>query len=268
MAKEMHRGFKEIKWIPVKDLSVVWAEAQRPLNKRHVQSIADNLDPEMFGTLAVTLPNGHGIYHVIDGQHRKVAVETLWGKDEMVPCQVYDAQDPARGAELFDEINSNRRGLSTIEQFKVRVTAQKDLQVEVNKIITKCGYRLGHQEVNSIWCVGALENLYQTSGPVILEATLRLIRKIWGEDNAAANANAVKGIGMFLSEFRHINVDKLAVAMAAKYTPYRLQGAAKTGKEMGGVSAAAVIRDIFVSVYNSTVRGDKNKLRVNTKGKK
>lgn len=262
------KGFKKVEWVAVKNLSVVWAEAQRPLNARHVQTISDNFDPEMFGALAVTLPNGNGIYHVIDGQHRKVAVEKLWGKDELVPCQIYEAEDPARAAELFDHINSGRRSLSGLEQFKVRVTAQKNLQVEVNKIIKKCGYHLGHHEKGSIWCVGALENIYQTCGPVVLEATLRLIRKMWGDENSAASAVIVRGVGIFLSEFRHINPDRMAAAVSAKYTPFRLIGAAKTGREMGGGNAPTVIRDILVSTYNKTVRGDKNKLRVGTKGSK
>lgn len=259
------RGFKKIEWIPVKNLSVIWAEAQRALNKRHVASIEDNFDPEMFGTLAVTLPNGHGIYHVIDGHHRKVAVENKYGPNESVPCQVYDAEDPARAAELFDHINSGRRALNALELFKVRVTAENELQVEVNKIIKKTGYSLGHHEKNSIWCVGALESVYQSNGPVVLEATLRLVRHIWGDDNSAANATIVKGVALFLSEFRHVNPDKLAAAMGAKYTPFRLLGAAKAGKEMGDGSAAEVVRDILVSVYNKTIRGDKNKLRVGEK---
>ena len=69
--------YREIKWIPCKQLSLVWAEAQRPLNESHAKSIADNFDPEMFGTIAVTKPNGAGIYHIIDGHHRQEIADEL-----------------------------------------------------------------------------------------------------------------------------------------------------------------------------------------------
>jgi len=259
------RGFHDVAWIPVKNLSIVWAEAQRPLNETHAQRIADNLDPDMFGTISVTKPNGKGIYHVIDGQHRLVAVQKKWGLEEKVPCQVFDAVDPARAAQIFDHINSGRRALQPIELFKVRVTAGNDLQVEVNKIVVKCGYFVGHRNANSIQCVTALETVYQSYGPLVLEGTLRMIRKMWGEENTATGALIIRGIGMFLSEFRHIDFEKFAQSISSKYTPARLLGAAKTAKEMAGGVGPAIVRDILVARYNSTVRGDKNKLRVGTK---
>lgn len=261
------RGFRDVEWIHIKDLSIVWAEAQRPLNDAHAQRIADNLDPDMFGVISVTKPNGKGIYHVIDGQHRVVGATKAYGRDQKVPCQVFDAVDPARAAQIFDHINSGRRALQPIELFKVRVTAGNELQVEVNKIVVKCGYFIGHRNVNAVQCVGALESVYQSYGPVVLEATLRLIRKMWGEETTATGALIIRGIGMLLSEFRHIDFERLAAAVSSKYTPARLLGAARTAKEMAGGVGPVIIRDILVARYNSTVRGDKNKLRINTKSK-
>lgn len=260
------KAFKEIKWIPIKNLSVVWTEAQRPLNSKHAQMIADSFDPEMFGTIAVTKPNGHGVYHVIDGHHRKVAVEKLWGADESIPCQVFDAEDPARAAQLFDHINSGRKAPSPLELFKVRVAAGNELQVGVNNIVLKCGYTATGHQANSIACVAALEAVYHTHGPVVLEATLRLIKKIWGGDDVTAVcANIVRGIGSFLSEYRHADMERLVQAMANKYTPARLQGAAKTAREMTGGNISTAIKELMVTTYNATVRSEKAKLK--SKGK-
>ena len=141
--EKTNKGFKEIKWIPVKNLSVVWAQAQRGLDERHAQQIADNFDPEMFGTLAVTKPNGHGVYHIIDGHHRKVAVEKLWGDGELVPCQVFDADDPARAAKLFDHINTARKAPQPIDVFKVRVTAGNEIEVAVSNTVKHAGFNIG-----------------------------------------------------------------------------------------------------------------------------
>lgn len=251
----------EIKWIPVKNISVVWAEAQRPLNDKHAQRIADNFDPDMFGTLAVTKPNGQGIYHVVDGHHRKVAVERLWGKDENVPCQVFDAEDPARAAQLFDHINSARKNPQPLEIFKVRVAAGKELQVEVNRIVHKTGYAIGTRREGSLHCVAALEAIYQSCGPIVLEATLRLINKVWGKDNSATTAHIIRGFGMFLSEFRTVDVERLVNCVAAKYTPARLLGSAAGAREIHGGTLPGSIKDLMVTSYNNTVRSEKMKLK-------
>ncbi len=255
------KAFKEIKWIPIKNLSVVWAEAQRPLNEKHAQSIADDFDPEMFGVLSVTKPNGHGIYHLIDGHHRKVAIEKKWGVNENVPCQVFEIEDPARAAELFDHINSGRKAIQPLDLFRVRVTSGEEIQVEVNRIVRKCGFFLERRSESAIACVGALETVYQSYGPIILEHTLKLIKGIWGDDNSAGSAAAVRGFGMFLSEFRNVDFDKLVKAIAAKYTPARFLGAARAGKEVNGGSIAMAVRDLTIATYNGTIRGEKYKLQ-------
>src|SRR5262245_48807406 len=130
----------KIEWLPIRDLSVIWVQAQRPYDAKHAEDIKANFDPDMFGTLAVTLPNGKGIYHIIDGQHRKGAVEMMWGLDEKVPCQVFQAKDPKRAAELFDQINGRRKKPSPLQIFNVRVTAGHANEVAVDKIVRKLGY--------------------------------------------------------------------------------------------------------------------------------
>lgn len=262
------KGFKEITWIPVKNISVIWAQSQRPLNEKHAQKIADNFDPEMFGTLAVTKPNGRGIYHAIDGHHRKVAVETLWGDGEKVPCQVFDAEDPARAAALFDHINSARRNPQPIDLFKVRVTAGNEIEVGVNKVVNKCGYTINYRNAgggNGIQCVAALKSVYESYGSAVLENTLNLIRAIWPDDETATEANIVRGIGEFLSEYRDLDWKRLREVVGAKYTPARLQGAAKTGREMHGGKLPTEIKKLLVTAYNSGLRSSKKKLKPKSK---
>jgi hypothetical protein len=260
------KGFKEIAWIPVKNISVVWAQSQRPLNEAHAKRIAANFDPEMFGTLAVTKPNGRGIYHAIDGHHRKVAVETIWGGEEKVPCQVFDAEDPARAAELFDHINSTRKNPAPIELFKVRVTAGCETEVAVDKIVRKCGYVIGSARGRTesiISCVAALRAVYLSYGGTVLEASINLARAIWGpDDESAVQAFIVRGFGEFLSEHRDVEFKRLRETMAAKYTPARLVAAAKVGKEMHGGTIPAEVKKLMVNCYNHGLRaGSDRKLK-------
>lgn len=53
-------------YIPIKNLSVVWTQSQRPRDEKWAKEIADNFDPELYDPIIVTKPNGKGIYHIIE----------------------------------------------------------------------------------------------------------------------------------------------------------------------------------------------------------
>src|SRR5262245_50479388 len=99
----------EITYIPAKNISVIWRQSQREYDDRWAQEIADNFDPGKFEPVIVTKPNGVGIYHAIEGQHRTKAVEKLWGPSEMVPSRIVGEADPARAAEIWLGINAGRK---------------------------------------------------------------------------------------------------------------------------------------------------------------
>src|SRR5262249_86768 len=132
-----------VEWIPVKNLSVVWVQAQRPYNERWAKEIADNFDPDKFDALVVTKPNGHGIYHIIEGQHRRHALEifsakssaTGYGGNEMAPCRVVEEADPARAAEIWLGINGGRKAIPPVSEFRVAVVACREPEKTINKIV-------------------------------------------------------------------------------------------------------------------------------------
>jgi hypothetical protein len=246
---------EKIEWIQCKNLSVVWAQAQRTLDAKHAQRIADELDPEMFGTLAVTLPNGDGIYHVIDGHHRKVAIESKFGGNERVPCQVFEATDPKRAAQLFDAINSHRKNLSPVEVFKVRVTAGVPDEVAVNKIVVASGYAVSthYESDTAISCVTSLLRVYRSFGPQVLEDTLKTVRATWGEDRHATYGAIVSGYGEFLAEYgRHIDWKRLRESVGKKYTPGKLMATAKSAREITGHNLSTAIKSLLITAYNKS----------------
>ena len=54
---DMHFDQKHLTfdWIPVGKISVIWAEAQRGYSERNAKAIANDFDPDIFGSLTVTL---------------------------------------------------------------------------------------------------------------------------------------------------------------------------------------------------------------------
>lgn len=246
----------KIEWIRCKDISVLWATAQRPYNEKHARHIAENFDPDMFDTIKVTMANGKGVYHVIDGQHRKTAAEMLWGPEERIPCEVLPAEDPARAAKLFVEINSNRKPLTLVTMFLVRVTAGEEMQVAINKIVKSLGLKVGYNlKDGQVTAVGAMESVYRSYGPDVLALTLKALLETWADDNNALSASLIRGYAAFLAEFKDIaDLPRLRTNINRSYTPGNLLAVAQNYREIHGGSIVMAIKLLLITSYNKNKR--------------
>lgn len=245
-------------WIAIKNLSVVWAAAQREYNERHAKKIADAFDPDLFDDLVVTLPNGDGIYHVVDGQHRRGAICSLYGEDEKVPCRIVNAKDPARAAAIFDKINTSRRSPSALEKFRVRVTAGCETEVAINRAVASLGCRI---EMNngprSIRAVGSLINIYNSFGLVVLNEALQAIIATWPADKGSFEGPLIEGFGSLAAGHRHIDWKRLREKTGSTYTPGRLLAQAKADKDALGGRVADGVKRVLVRNYNAGLRTGK-----------
>ncbi len=245
-------------WIAIKNLSVVWATAQREYDERWASKIAAEFDPDLFDDLVVTLPNGDGVYHVVDGQHRKGAIGSLYGEEEKVPCRIVDVRDPARAAVIFDKINSSRRKLSSLEKFKVRVTAGYATEVAINNLVTSLGCRIEMNSApRSIRAVSALMNVHNSFGLSVLREALMVIIATWDNDKAAFEGPLIEGFGAFAGEHRHVDWASLREKTGKTYTPGRLLAQAKADKETLGGRLADGVRRVLVRNYNTGRRTGK-----------
>ena len=247
-------GYREV-WIACKNLSVVWAQAQRPYKEACAREIANNFDPDLFDPLKVTKPNGKGVYHVCDGQTRKGAVEMLWGPDAQVPCLVAEEGDPVRAAEIFLKTNTGRRSPSMIDNFKVSVTAERRNEVAINRIVQHNHYRVDASGQNAISAVAALRFLFSVCGASVLDETLKMLREIWVDDHHAVAAPMLRGMGVFLNEFGgKINRGRFIEVTKKKWTPGTLVRDAKSARDTRGVSVTDAMVAILTQNYNKQLR--------------
>lgn len=257
MTKLASKEYK-LQWIPVRNLAVVWPEAQRPYREWRAKQIADSFDPDQFDPIKVTLPNGNGIYHVCDGQTRARAVDMLWGPNEQVPCLVAEETDPARAAEIFLGTNTNRSHVDKIAKFKVAVTAKRPVECAINGIVRHNGYRVENtHQPDTICAVEALKFAFN-KGARVLDRTLRVLRDTWSGDQAAVVSSLIKGYSVFICEYDVIDFDRLRNVMAKNFTPGKLAIAAKNLKESNRITGTAAIVSILLTNYNS---GCRNKLK-------
>lgn len=250
------RSTHTTQWIPAKNLSVIWAQSQRGLDRRHVENIVDKFNPELLDEVVVTKPNGREMYHVIDGQHRVAAVMDMYGENEKLPCRVLEEMDPQKAAKAFDLINSGRRKLGTIDKFLVRVTAEYKMETEIEQIVRWLGYRITSSPgSDTIRAVSALTRVYQHHGPEVLKEALMTIKTTWVDDPHAMEGAIIGGYGALLANHRsRIDWKRIREVVAKKYTPIKLLGRARYHKENAGGTLADGVYTELVNTYNHGIR--------------
>lgn len=260
----------KIEHIAVKHLSVVWVQAQRPYNPKWAREIAENFDPDKFDPIVVTKPNGEGIYHIIEGQHRRHALEMYASKlpgvaeNEQAPCRVIDEVDPSRAAEIWLGINAGRKKVQPIQEFLVAVIANRETEVAINRIVTRAGYHISMVRKNyNLSAVAALKTVYNRHGPETLERTLKTLSNIWGGDPQAVSSPMLRGFGIFVHEFwGHITMKRLSQQVGERFTPWKFQEAAKTRKQSTLERIDEAISELLIREYN---RGLKEQDRLERK---
>jgi uncharacterized protein DUF6551 len=261
----------KIEYIPLKNLCVVWVSAQRPYDEKWAKSIADDFDPDKFDPIVVTLPNGNGIYHIIEGQHRRNALQMYAGKvdntsgeNELAPCRVVDEADPARAAEIFLGINSGRKAIKPVAEFKVAVTAEREAETQINKVLHRLGYQVSSAKSPfNVSAVSALKMIYNRHGIATVERTVRTLNLLWNGDPTAVSSPLLRGFAIFANEFySHVNMRRLQSQIGVRFTPFKFTEAAKARKQNTMEKLDEAISELLIREYN---RGLKDGARLHHK---
>ncbi len=251
----------EITWVAIKNLSVIWRKSQRPYDEKWAQKIADEFDPDKFEPICVTKPNGSGMYHIIEGQHRKSAFEKALGNDQQAPCRIISEADPSRAAEIWLGINEGRKAIKPVAGFMVAVEAKRELEVAINALVKKSGYHVqsNTKADNSISAVGALRKLYNNYGEKVLLQTLQACRLLWGSDPRGAAGAILTGIGMFINEFQdHIEMTHLRKVIQDQYkSPGNFVEAARLESEKSSETMDIAMSELIRMKYNKRMREGK-----------
>ena len=244
----------DVRWLAVGMLKVIWTSAQREQRQPDINKIADNFDPDLFGVLTVTEPNGKGIFHIIDGGHRALAVGQLWGDEQRVPCTVLLDKDEAGAAKVFKGINQGRRGIQPLEMFKVDVTARLTEAVEIKDVANAVGFEIGY-EPGKIRAITSCRLVYRKHGIDGLRETLALIQDIWGREVDAVCSSIIGGVAVLLAKHGDKMDRRRMIDRSAKqYTPARLLGTAKSAREIHRGTMAANVALVLVENYNHNLR--------------
>jgi len=243
-----------LRWVPL-NLMKVSPLAQRELNEAWVDRLAADMQLEDLGYPTVNHRDGH--YYVIDGQHRVEALRKLGFKDEKIECWTYENLNEQQEADKFLVLN-NKLTIATMDRFLVAVTAERELETDIERIVRANGLVVSKQQVAGAICaVGTLRRIYSRSGGTTLARTLRIVRDSYGDPGL--HAPVLDGIGLLCQRHNGKLDDATAVAKlgAAHGGVNGLLGKAERERSRTGAPLAHCVAAAAVETINSGKGGKK-----------
>jgi hypothetical protein len=208
-------------------------QAQRTLNEKRAQAIANNLVPEAIGSIVVS-ERADGSRMIVDGMHRHRVCQ-LEGIDTMVAEVHYDLT-LMEEAVLFLIKNRESSKPNALDEYKVGLTAGLPLFVDTEVVLKKHGLEMGSTSANSIGAVAGVLRITETYGPEILDRVLTVAEAAWGRTASAWDGMLLGGIGMLLGRHEMVDNDnELAMKIAKRGPAERWVGMVQSIASGGGL---------------------------------
>ncbi|MET8139467.1 ParB/RepB/Spo0J family partition protein [Sphaerisporangium sp. NPDC005288] len=207
-------------------------DAQRGLNEKRAKSIADGLIVDALGSIVVS-ERGDGNRYVVDGMHRTEACR-LKGL-RTIKAEIHYGLNQQEEATLFLIKNRESAKVSTLDEYKVGLTAGDMLCVSVDRVLKSHGLGLGSSSTNSVGAVSAVLRVTRQYGPDTLDRTLKVVQAAWGRNKESWDGVILGGVAMFLG--RHgdkIDDDELANKLLKRGLAARWRSEALTRASNGG----------------------------------
>ena len=232
-------------------------QAQRTLNERRAQKIADGLERPAIGTIIVS-ERKDGQLYVIDGQHRKRALE-LEGY-ETVEAEVHKGLTKADEAKLFLLKNRESSKPNPIDQYKIGVTGGLPQYVAIEKVLKKHNLAVGTSSANRIGSAAALVRIMERYDAEVFERVITVAEEAWGRTQATWNGMLLSGLGRLLGKHPGIVDDeRLVKKLRTKSADWYVaqvhtlaSGSGITGTGTGSRITAANV--LFMRAWNQHLR--------------
>ena len=254
--------FKE-ELIQVSDLETD-PRVQRPLDLNKVERIIKHFNVDALGTLTISrrVVGGHVPMNIIiDGQHRWMAVRQVTDNTGLVSCHVFEGLTVPQEAEMFLDLNNTTKP-SVMSKFFVRGTAEDPAAVNISAMLHSYGWTVSPQSANgNINAIAAVERLYHLSErdnvePNLVQATIMVITKAWGNDRFGVQGALFEGIGRLILEHGSlIDLINLSEKLSGyPGGPYALHTNAQQIAKMRRMRVAMAVAELVTEEYNKGKR--------------
>ncbi|WP_405520059.1 DUF6551 family protein [Streptomyces canus] len=248
--------------VEISDLNID-PQAQRTLNERRAQNIADNLVREAIGSIIVS-ERSNGDLYIVDGQHRWRACALAGIKT--IRAEVHHDLTQAQEAMLFLIKNRESHKPRPLDEYHVGLTGGVPLFVDTQRILEKHGLTLGSTSTNGVGAVSGVLQITDRYGSSVFDRTLTVAEGAWGRSAETWDGMLLGGIGMFLGRFGDLVDDKelakkiLDMGTAAKWRSEILSQSSRGGFNHSGTGSR--VSTAFRSVVNAWNKGRRASNRI------
>jgi len=229
---------------------------QRATNPTQVANIVKRFDEAKLGTLTVS--NRDGRYYLIDGAHRKNALNILGYTH--APCVVLTGLTYEQEAEYYRMQNQDKRLLTPGDLFKAGLASGDERCVAINRIVKSNGFQVGKGD-KDFYRIAAIHTLYticEDYGYDVLDVTLFLIANTWAGIARASHSECLLGVAEFvnrygMADFAERLHDKFIVIWHDYSESMRFQGS------IGSAISRVKFCKTLVGHYNKGIRRDSKK---------
>lgn len=197
---------------------------QRDVNRRRAQfnKIMREFDPNLVQPVSVALIDGK--YYCFDGQMTmKVLKEKNGGRDLCVKCRVYSGMTKMDAANMFIK----QRGISSpptlADRIRVKGNYGDKKSLDFQRYTEKNGLEIswtGNSAKNTVVAVSALWGEYLLMNDNELYGSfIRIIKGAWDGDPAGAQANILKGLGLFVRTYQGQYKEDVCIAKLHRVLP-------------------------------------------------
>jgi hypothetical protein len=250
------------KEVAISDLNID-PQAQRTLNEKRAQHIANHLVREAIGSIVVS-QRIEGDLYIVDGQHRWRAC-ALAGIPT-IRADIHHGLTQAQEAILFLIKNRESHKPRPIDEYHVGLTGGVPLFVDTDRILKKHGLALGSSSTNNVGAVSGVLQITDRYGASVFDRTLSIAEDAWGRSAESWDGMLLGGIGMFLGRHGDLVDDKeLARKMermgsAAKWRSEILSQSSRGGFNNSGTGSR--VSTAYRMVANAWNKGRKAENRI------
>lgn len=200
--------------LPVNELFI--AKYNRPVRNEIAKTWANNFDMRLVGSIIVSRRDG--VYYIIDGQHRVQAAKIKGVK--MLPCIVHEKLSYQEEADLFVELNKQRRGLLVYDVFNGQREAGDAEAIELQKAVESTGYAINRGSgTMKVQAVQVLLKIMKVDGPAMVSDVLSVIKDAWGGEKTANTRLIILGLWRFMGVYRFAYGRSRLVSVLGKVKP-------------------------------------------------
>jgi hypothetical protein len=246
--------------IPAAQLEVDRRVQRDDLNQRKVETIERNYNEDALGVIIVSARKDRGLY-IIDGWHRTEATKRRDPQRELT-CHVFEGLTLVEEAEMFLDYNYSDKP-NLLEKYKVRLSAEDPDSLLIEKLTRDRGWKVDPQPApGHIQAIGALYRIHELSqkveaDPHLIDATLMVITRAWGNDRDAAQAVILEGLARFIAKHgARLDINRLYEVLRARSGGVsQLHTEATQMAKMERSRVTNMVAHLITVTYNKGARG-------------